>query len=251
MKKRWLVLFLLLGFLPALLLNVPAGLVYGWSQPAGGAPAIQLYGLHGTLADGGAAVLSVRGRPALREVRWKLHPGWLAVLRLKLDVESRGEAELSATVSRAPFGATRLDDVRIAGPVKAVLAALGQPALPVEGQMRLEMPMLKLRGGVPVELEGTAEIESLAWTLAREPLRLGSFNALLDSDDKGVHATLGSGAGPMELGGTATLDASRAYELDLQLRVRPDAAPALQTLVRSLGSPDAQGWYHLRRKGSY
>lgn len=251
MRKRWLLLLAVLGFLPALLINVPAGLLYGWSQRGGSAPAVQLYGLHGTLAEGGAAVLSVRGRPALRDVHWTLHSGWLALLRLKLDIASRGEAELAATVSRAPFGATRLSDLHIAGPVKAVLAALGQPALPIDGQMRLDVPVLKLKDGVPVALEGSAEIESLAWTLAREPLRLGSFNALLDSDDKGVRATLGSGGGPMELGGTATLDASRAYELDLQLRVRPDAPPALQTLVRSLGSPDSQGWYHLRRKGSY
>lgn len=251
MKKRWLILLVLLGFLPSLLFGVPAGVLYGWATARSGDGAVQFYGLHGTLADGGATVVSVRGKPVLQDLHWTLHPGWLALLRLSLDVETGGDAVLRANVSRAPFSATRLTDVEISGPVKAMLALLGQPSLPVEGTVRIALPLLKLEGGLPVKAEGSAELDSLAWTLAREPLVLGSFNAMVDSDDKGVHATLGSGAGPIELGGTATLDPTRAYDVHLQLRPRADAAPALQTLVRSLGQPDGQGWYHLRRNGSY
>lgn len=254
MKKRWLVLILLLGFLPSLLLEVPAGLLYGWIQAgssSSSSSAVQLYGVHGTLSDGGAAVVSVRGKPVLQDLHWTLHPAWLALLRLTVDLETGGDAALRATLSRAPFSATRFSNVSVTGPVKALLALLGQPGLPVDGQVRIELPLLKLKDGVPVSVEGSADLDSLAWTLAREPLVLGSFNALLDSDDKGVHATLGSGAGPLELGGTATIDPMRAYDVNLQLRPRAEAAPALQTLVRSLGAPDAQGWYHLRRNGTY
>lgn len=250
MKKRWVIAFATLAFLVTLVLHAPAALLYAWSQNPQQPSKVRLHGVHGTLARGGFAALSVNNRPTLRDASWTLHPAWLALLRVAADFQAGDEAVVRARVSRSVFGMLRLSDLNSAGSVKSLLQMLGQPALPLEGQARLDLPLVRLDQGVPIEAEGSVEIENLAWTLARDPLPLGSFNAALTTDKQGIQVNFGSGPGPLEVGGTATLGADRAYELNLQLRPRPDAPPALLSLVRSIGPVDSQGWYHLRRKGA-
>lgn len=249
-KRRWLVALALLAFLLTLVLHAPAGTLHGWTRTGHSAGGLALHGVHGTVADGGFAALTSNGRTVLGETRWTLHPAWLALLRLSADLEARGGTVIRVRVSRGLLGTLRLADLNAAGSVKSLLASLGQPALPLDGQARLEFPLVRLDDGLPVEVRGSAQLENLAWTLAREPLPLGSFVADLSTTDKGVTADLTSGPGPLELSGSATLAPDRAYDLHLQLRPRPQAPAQLLTLVRSLGEPDAQGWYHLRRNGT-
>jgi general secretion pathway protein N len=248
-KKRWLVVLAVLAFLVTLVLHAPAALLYAWTQKPAQPARLRLHGVHGTLASGGFASLTVNNRPALSDARWTLQPAWLALLRVAVDFEAGGDAVVHANVSKAPFGALRLARLNAAGSVKQLLQMLGQPVLPVEGQARLDLPLLRLKDGVPIEAQGSVEIESLAWTLAREPLMLGSFNAALTTDKQGILVNFGSGPGPLEVGGSAVLKPDHNYELDLQLRPRPGAPEQLLTLVRSLGPADGQGWHHFRRQG--
>lgn len=249
MRLRWLVLLGALAFALNLALHVPAALLYAWSHPEKSGSPTRLEGVSGSLVHGSFAALTMNGRPVLSDVRWELHPWWLALMRLSAEVEAGGDSVVRMTVSRAVFGALRVTDLSAAGSVKALMGVLGQAGLPIEGQARLEMPLLRFDGGVPVEATGNAELQNLAWTLAREPLPLGTFSAALSTDDKGILVSLTSGPGPLELGGTATLNRERAYDVQLSLRSRPDAPPQLQALVRSLGAADPQGYYHLRRSG--
>jgi general secretion pathway protein N len=249
MKRRWLFVLGLGAFLVTLLLHAPAALLWSWAQQAPATGPV-LHGVHGTLADGGFAAMTVNNRPVLREARWTLHPAWLALLRLSADIEAGGDTVLRVNVSRSLLGKLRLAELNAAGSVKALLGSLGQPALPIEGQARLDLPVLKLDAGLPVEARGSAELVNLQWTLAKEPLALGNFTADLSTDDKGIAVDMASGPGPLELSGTAHLAPDRSYDVHLQLRLRPQAPAQLQTLVQSLGQPDAQGWYHIRRNGT-
>jgi general secretion pathway protein N len=250
MKKRWLFLLALLAFLATLVTHAPAALLYASTHPEKNAGTVRLHGLQGTLVDGGFAAMTVNNRPVITEARWHLKPLWLGLLRFTADLEAGGESVVRMRVSRAVLGKLKLSDIAADGSVKALLGALGQPNLPVEGRAHLEVPVLKLDEGVPVEVQGNADIANLSWTLAREPLTLGSFSAALSTDDKGILVNLSSGPGPLELSGTATLNRERGYDVSIQVKPKADAPQQLQTLVRSLGAPDAQGWYHIRRNGT-
>jgi hypothetical protein len=250
MKKRWIVLLALAAFLLTLVLHAPAALLYAWTLNPSAPAKVRLHGVHGTLAEGGFAGLSIDNRPTLSDGHWILQPAWLALLRVAVDFEAGDDAVVRARLSRSIFGALRVSNLTSAGSAKSLLRMFGQPALPVEGQVRLDVPLLRVAGGVPIEAEGSVEFENLSWTLAREPLMLGSFNAALNTDKQGIQVSFGSGPGPLEVGGSATLGAERAYDVDLQLRPRTGAPDQLLTLVRSLGPPDPQGWHHLRRTGT-
>jgi general secretion pathway protein N len=250
MKKRWAIALAAAAFLVTLVLHAPAALLYAWTQDPAQPARYRLHGVHGTLAEGGFAGLTVNNRPTLSDARWTLRPAWLALLHLAVDFEAGDDAVVRARLSRSVLGALRVSNLTSAGSAKSLLRMLGQPALPVEGQVRLDLPLLRLAGGAPIAAEGSVEIENLAWTLAKEPLALGSFNAALTTSNAVIQVSFGSGPGPLEIGGTATLGAERAYQLDLQLRPRPGAPEQLLTLVRSLGPADGQGWHHLRRQGA-
>ena len=252
MRARWLIVLATLMFLATLILHTPAAQLYSRNVPAApAAGAVRLHGVQGTLSQGGFSALTVNNRVVLTDVRWTLHPLWLGLLRLSADLETGGDAVLRASVSRAVFGKLRWSGVDGAASVKTLLGAAGQAMLPVAGQVRLNLPLVLLDAGVPVHAEGTAEIQGLAWTLAREPLLLGDFSATLSTDDKGILAALASGPGPLELTGEARLSENRSYDLHLQLKPRPEASAQLQSLIRSLGQPDVQGWYHIRRQGTF
>lgn len=245
MRKRTLAVLTGCAFLATLALHAPAALLY---RPKEGAAVLS--GLQGTLSAGQIGAIVVNGRPVVTDLAWNLRPWWFLLLHLTADVTVGGADVAHARVSRLPFGAWRIRDLEAGGEVKSLLVALGQPPLPVQGRVRLALPNLKLKDGAPVEAQGTFEVQGLAWSLAREPLALGDFSATLDNDDKGVVAQLASGPGPLELEGEAHLAPDRSYDLALKLRPRPDAGEQLQTLVRSLGTPDGQGWIHVRRQGT-
>lgn len=250
MKIRYLVALALLAFFFSMLLGAPPALLNAWLHTEKGANSLRFYGVHGTVAEGGFASLTVNNRPALTDAHWRLKPLWLALLRLSVDVDTGGDARVHVNVSRAIFGKLRLADFTATGNVKALLALLGQANLPLEGQADVNLPLMRADAGIPVEVRGNVQISNLVWTLAKDPLPLGTFSANLSTDDKGILVSLDSGPGPLEMSGTITLSRDHAYDAHVQLRPRPDAPPALVSLVRSLGNPDAQGWYPLRRTGN-
>lgn len=250
MKLRWIIAAGTLAFAATLILHAPAALLYSRKSAQPPADAVQLHGVQGTLSHGGFSALSVNNRVVLTDARWKLQPLWLGLLRLSADLEAGGDTQLRARVSRAVFGKLRWSGVEARAGIKTLLNAAGQAVLPLEGQIEIQLPLVLLEEGTPVHAEGTASLRGLAWTLAREPLLLGDFTAALTTDDKGILATLASGPGPLELSGEARMAPDRGYDLHLQLKPRPEASPQLQSLIRSLGQPDGQGWYHIRRQGT-
>jgi general secretion pathway protein N len=238
-----------LAFLATLVLHAPAPLLYHWAT-AGKPLALDLQGIEGTLMHGKVRAIGINHRPLISDLGWTLHPAWLGLLRLTADLEAGGDNVIRVRVSRAPFGRLRLSDLNAAASVRSLLAASGQPALPVEGQIKLDFSSLQLDKGAPVRAQGTAELSGLAWTLAREPLVLGDFSANVETEADGIVARLVSGTGPLELSGEARLSEDRKYDVHLQMRPRANASAQLQTLVKSIGNPDLQGFYHLRRNGT-
>jgi len=239
-----------LAFLVTLVLHAPAPLLYHWAT-AGKQSPVSLQGLEGTLLQGRVRAITVNNRPLMSDLGWTLHPLWLGLLRLTADLEAGGDNVIRVSVSRAPFGRLRLSDLDAVAGVRSLLAASGQVPLPVEGQVRMQFPTLQMEQGVPVRAEGTASVTGLAWTLAREPLVLGDFSAQVETGAEGIVAHLASGpGGPLELGGEARLSEDHKYDVHLQLRPRASASAQVQTLVKSIGNPDLQGFYHLRRNGT-
>ncbi|MGH8456319.1 MAG: type II secretion system protein N [Stenotrophobium sp.] len=250
MKRRTYTLIGVAVFVCALLAYAPAATLYGWLAPKNNPADVELYGVQGTVAQGQLSGVFIKGHPALAKLRWQLNPWWLLLARASFHVQGGGEqAVLDGHVSFAPFNGIRLSDLRAAMKVKPLLTAIGQPYLPLDGQAALDLKSLKLRNNQLRSADGRVTIHGLAWTLAKDPLPLGDYEAVVTTEASDVIAKINSTSGPLELSGTAKLSQDQSYEILAQFKPKADAPPLVVNLVSSSGAPDAQGWYHFTLHG--
>lgn len=236
-----------LTFLVSLALFAPAATVYGWLRPKLG-DAVTLTGVEGSLRDGSAAAVMVPGQALTQGLHWRLDLAELLLARIGLDLETNGNTLMTGHVSKG-FGVIHGHDLRIGSSLKALMTAFGQPFAPVDGQASLELTRLKVSGNWPADAEGSLRIQDLAWTLSRDPVVLGDYQADIKPDGSDIVALVHTLSGSLDVNGDARAKADHSYELHLQLRPKPDAPPLVINLLRSLGEPDPQGYYHLRRDG--
>lgn len=234
-------------FVLTLIANIPAALLYAAFKSKDGP--LQLHGLQGPWAAGQLSGISLNRRLLMQDLHWRFQPWWLPLGRVAAHIEGGGEmATLQGGLSLSP-GALRLRDFRIAGSVKRLAGLANLSYLPLDGQLGADIETLVLKQGFVDELSGQLNLSGLAWTLAREPMLLGDFQFDVSTTDEGVIATASSPSGPLEALGDARLLPDRSWQLKLRLKPRPGASETLLNYLRSLGAPDAEGYYPVRQQG--
>lgn len=246
--RKYYVIAAVVTFVVGLILLAPAAVLYGWIKPKLAQTTVELAGVEGSLREGSVAAVLVGGRPLVDKLHWHLSLAELLIGRIGLDLDSSGATVLDGHISKG-FASLRAHDLRIATGLKPLLAASGQAFAPLDGQASLELTRLKLRGNWPSDAEGSLHIQNLAWTLARDPVALGDYQADFKPDGNDIVALVHTLAGALDVNGDARVKPDHSYELHLQLRPKPGAPPLIVNMLSSLGQPDPQGYYHLRREG--
>lgn len=251
MKTRWYAVVAVFAFIVGLLIAAPAATIYGWLSAKRPPTSIAFYGLEGNLAEGRVAGIFVDGHAVLNDLHWTFEPIRLLLAQVAFHIDGGGkQASLQGQVALSPFSKVTLNKFVISAGVKALLTAVGQPFLPVDGQATMTFNSLKLRGLLPRAADGEIKIQHLAWTLAANPVALGDFTATVTTDRDVVSAKIDAlPGGPVEANGEATLGSDQKYVFNLQLRARANADPMVRNLINSVGPPDSQGWSHLRQQG--
>lgn len=251
MKTRSLIGLGTFTFLVGLVVHAPAATVQAWLTPKDATPQLRLMGVAGTVMDGSANRILVNGQPVWGELEWHFKPLQLLLARLTYQLQGNtGETILLGDAALLPTGHLNLKPVLLSGSVKSLLTLLGQPYLPMDGQARLDAEKIVLKQNWPVSAQGKVEVQDLIWTLAREPVTLGDFQADVSTDAGVVTTRLQSlEGGPLELSGEVIAKPDRSYRAQIQFRVRGTASEELRSLLGSVGSPDAQGYYRLNREG--
>lgn len=248
MSRRRLLALGLLVFLVMLVWRAPAATVYGWVAPA--QAAVTISGLSGTVAAGKAQALSVRNQTVLHGVEWRLKPLWLLLGRPAVGIRSGEGLLIDGEVQLRPLGDVVFSDFRLNGPLKPLLAVAGQAFLPVDAQLGANIAQLRLDDGFPRSASGSLNVQGLAWKLGPEPVLLGDYEAQAVDENGNIVVSIRSLAGALDVSGGAHLNGDRSWDLHLQLRAKAGAPPAIVNLLPSLGQPDTQGFYHLRRQGT-
>ncbi|MHA7835682.1 MAG: type II secretion system protein N, partial [Algiphilus sp.] len=99
---------------------------------------------------------------------------------------------------------------------------------------------------------GSVKAIGLAWTIGQSALQLGDFRADVRTEDDGsLLADIASSEdNPIEAKGEATLRPDGVYETHVRVRARDSAPEQTRNLLRLIGRPDNQGYYHLRQRGN-
>ena len=98
------------------------------------------------------------------------------------------------------------------------------------------------------EAGGAISIGRLRWALGRNPLVLGDFAITVSTEAGVIVARVAPTAGPLDVGGELRLNADRSFEVDLKIKAKPEAEPPVQNLVRTLGQPDTEGYFHIKTR---
>src|SRR3546814_17287173 len=97
------------------------------------------------------------------------------------------------------------------------MSVFGQPFAPIDGQANLELTRFKMIGDWPSDIEGSLRIQGLAWTLARDPVVLGDYQADIKPDGNDLLALVHTIGGSLDVNGDARAQPAHSYELHLQL----------------------------------
>ena len=181
----------------------------------------------------------------------RLQPLQLLLGRAQYQLTGGGRGSvLAGHVAILPSATLILGDTRYTAPVAQLASLAGQGNLPIQGQAGLNLEHLRLHNQWPERASGVVSVRGLGWTLGRETVLLGDYQATVEDTTAGLEAQIETLGGNLQVRGEARLGQDRSYELELQLKPGAEAPPLVNNLVRNLGKPDAQGWYRLRRQGS-
>jgi general secretion pathway protein N len=249
-RWSWWVALGLGAYVAFTLAMFPAGAALRWFAP----PEILFTGVAGTLWNGGAASCSAGGFTA-EALRWRLRPAALFLGRVSANVEARIPdgfvvGNVTASPSRVQFS-----EVRGATSLPALAAML--PVRGMRGQASLALERLVIENGWPAAAVGELKLAGLE-SLPLIPDGSGAYVPLGDytvsftpAPQGALAATFVDNGGPLEVSGSVSLDASRAYTIDALVEPRGGAP---ETLVEGLkimtAEPDAEGRRRLTLTGS-
>lgn len=249
MKLRYLILLAVVVFLGSLAAYLPAPSAYGWLRSAAPALPLEVYDLSGTVFEGRAETAQWNGQTAATGLRWDLSAWRLPLLQARYHLQTSGAPVLlDGNVTLSP-GGVRVQDLRANSDVKSLGALSGQRFVPFNGQVALDLGELRLKDQWPVSAEGRVEVVGLQWALGTQATPLGNYQADLQTEGDDIVALISTVSGSVEVNGDARLKSDRSYEYNLQLRPSADAPQNVVNMLKSMGRPDAQGYYQLRSAG--
>jgi general secretion pathway protein N len=228
----------------------PAGAALRWFAPSG----IAFAGVSGTLWNGSAASGSANGF-TVEAVRWRLSPAALFLGRVSANVEARiPDGFVAGNVTASP-SSVQFSDLRGATSLPALAAVL--PVRGMRGQASIALDRLVLENGWPASVVGELKLAGLE-SLPLIPDGSGAYLPLGDytlsfapAPDGAIAARFVDNGGPLEVEGSATLDASRTYTIDALVEARAGAPEALvEGLKIMTAEPDAEGRRRLNLTGS-
>lgn len=250
MKTRTLVLVGLFSFVGFVVASAPIATL--WPRVASLAPALNLSGLSGTVFDGTASAVSVQGRAVARPLHWTFSP--LSLLAAKLGFHVDGALDglrFDGDVARSFGGTIAVDAMQATGSLKGLLTLTGDTFLPVDGDVVMQIDTLRLVDRFPKTLSGELRIGNVRWSLTREPQQLGDFTVAIATEADVIVARVAPTSGPLDVGGEIRVMADRNYEVDLKVKAKPEATPAIQNLVRTLGEADTEGYFRIKTRAAF
>lgn len=231
-----------LTLLAGVLMLFPARVAYNWFAPT----EIALTGINGTIWTG-SSTQAIVGGVFVRDLHWRFRPLSLLRGRLSYDVDaSPAGGVLDGNFAIGFGGDIHVGATRASFPLAPIAELAGIPGLRGIGTADIER--LRLRDGIVVLADGTAEVRSLVVPMI-SPESIGGYRVEFFTQEDGVVASVEDTDGFVDIAGRLLLGPDRSYEFLGQLAAKPQTPAALGDQMRFLGTPNARGQYELRLEG--
>lgn len=245
--KKWLRLLwiLLPGYAVFLAATLPAGWVTQRITAAN--PAIQVYGVQGSVWQGRAAALVVRGW-RIDDIAWELSSWRLLTGQARLHWQATGATlHGDGVLWRRLWGdELGLEEVHVRLPVAAVTRLMQLPGINPQGTLRIDLDQLRASGQWTQALGGTLTWERAALS---DTLLLGDIRAELGMQEQEIQALIKDQGGPVAIDGLLRIKPDGAYRLEAALGARDSNDDGLNATLRLLGQPGPDGRVRVEQTG--
>lgn len=233
----------LLTFVAGLVLLFPARVAYQWFVPQ----AVQLSGIEGSIWSGSAREMSAGG-VYLRDFRWRLRPLRLLTGKLALSIDATPSSGfIEANVAFGFGGDITVSELSGSVPLQAFAAVARMPGL--AGNASVQFPLVQLRDGLPVAVEGTFAVAGLIAPLV-DPAPLGGYRAEFFTNEDRIVASVEDADGVFDLAGSLSFFPDRSYKFIGQVAATERTSAKLRKQLRFLGSPNDRGQHEIRLEGT-
>ncbi len=250
MKKRYYFIIGILAYLFFTLGNIPAARVISLVQQQ--APnSANIYGVYGSLWQGGADKLLLRNTPEINSLQWDINPAYLLLAQLNGEIRaSIKNQNLIGQVKLGPTGSLSASDVR---------ARIDAPVM----QELMQLPFGELAGTFVVNIVSLDHLDNpvpsieaqIKWQNARltftETVNLGHVTLDIKPDDKDqLVATISNQQGQLSLEGEIFIDQQKAYAMHVRIRPEQTASANITQSLKMFARRQTDGSYLVNRKGN-
>jgi len=244
-SSRGLVTAAVITLVVGLVVLFPARVAYNWFAPA----QFAVSGITGTVWRGSADAADANG-VLLRSLNWKFQPLRLFTGSLVYKIDGSPadgfiEGDIFVGIGRSVTVSG--DNIRAALPLRIFEQALNVPGL--RGNSSLQFARIKLRDGMPVELDGSLDIADLVVPVVNGG-SIGGYRIEFFTADEGISASLEDTDGVLDIAGSLQLKSDRSYQLLAQVAPKATAPTVLRRRVERLPAANDRGQRELRVEGT-
>lgn len=250
MKIRYYILTGILAYLFFTLGNVPAAKVISLIERNSPMPA-KLYGVYGSLWNGGADQATIKGQPPIDNLKWSINPASLLLAQLSGELKaSIKQQNIIGNFSIGPTGNISASDVRARVDAELVQELIQLPLGELDGIFNLDIESLDLNpDGLP-SINGKLSWKNAKLTLL-ETVDLGNINlTVTPGDNNQLLATIKNKGGQLKLSGTADLNEKKMYSVDLTITPEESATDNVRQSLKMFARRQSNGSYQVKRKGN-
>jgi len=253
MKKRYYILIAILSYLFFTLGNVPAAKVISLIEKNARLP-VKLYGIHGSIWNGGAEKIIMKGQPPVDNITWSLNPAMLLLAQLGGEVKaSIKNQNIVGNINLSAGGSISASDVRARVDAAIIQELIQLPLGELEGVFNINIESLELKEeGLPLV---TAKLK---WKNAKltllDTVDLGFIDLAIEpGENDTLVANISSSKGQLILDGKTNLDNKNTFNANLRISPNPDTTENIKQSLQMLARQKISGRHIMKRQsdGSY
>jgi len=249
-KKRYYILTAVFSYLFFLLSGVPASKIISLADENKLLPA-KLYGVHGSLWNGGAEKIIIPNQLPIDNLKWSLSPA--SLLMAKLSSELNGNIKnqnFIGNVSVNAFGTVEASNIRARIDSQTMQELIQMPFGELGGVFNLNIESITLGSSPLPDVNASLKWKSAKLTLA-ETVDLGHINITIKpGSENQLVATITNKQGQLSINGTANVDDKKMYALDLRIKPAANASSNITQSLTMFSRRQKDGSYLVKRKGN-
>lgn len=250
MKKRYYFIIAIVSYLFFTLGNIPAAKVVSLAEKNAALP-VKLYGVHGSLWDGGASKLVAQGSPTIESLQWSLNPASLLWAHITGELRASIQKQnMIGKFSVGPTGSISGSDIR--GRIEAAVMQnlIQMPLGELGGHFNIDIKSIEMQADNLPVTNANIKWKNAKLTIA-ETVDLGHVNLDIKSgDNQSLVATISSKNGQLEIDGTASVDGEKAYSVNIRITPDKNASSNITQSLAMFSRRQTDGSYLVKRKGN-